>query len=640
MCGIAGQVRVDGASVEPELIHRMCAALEHRGPDSRGVHVAGEVGLGIQRLAVIDLSTGDQPIYNEDRSVVVVLNGEIYNYAELRENLRRAGHTFATDGDTEVIVHLYEEYGPDCVEMLHGMFAFALWDSRRRRLVVARDRLGKKPLFYAERAGAISFASELAALLQDGDIPREVDHRALHAYLGFLYIPAPLSAFQAVRKLPPATVMVYEGGRVSIKRYWSLDFSRKREVHDIEELHEEIRQAIRTAVRRRLVGDVPMGAHLSGGIDSSAVVAAMAREASGTIKTFSIGFDHKSFDELPAARQVAEHFGTEHREFTVRPDAVEILPQIVRHYGEPFADHSAIPSFYVSALTKEHVTVALNGDGGDESFAGYYSYVHTLRMNRLDRLPLSLRRMMGRAGLWLPTSGEDRSAMSRARRLATALPLDEPDRHSRYMSCFAPEDRDRLLTDEFRMLVGDHTPEDMIRDAWTAASGTDPLDVMQEVDITTWLPGDLIPKMDIATMAHGLEARSPFLDHELMQMAASIPAELKLPGMRKKGLLRDALKPWLPAGILERPKQGFCVPMASWLRNDLHQFACDVLLDPLTTSRGYFRSDEVGRLLRRHAEGTADHANQIWALLVQELWHREFIDGVSTTPTTVALATA
>src|SRR5215211_1522361 len=629
MCGIVGQVRADGGPVGPPLLERMCSALAHRGPDSRGLHCSPGAGLGIQRLRVIDLETGDQPIYNENRSIAVVLNGEIYNYAELRARLQRSGHRFATEGDTEAIVHLYEEEGPDCVSSLHGMFAFALWDSRRQQLLIARDRVGKKPLFYAERRGVLSFASELGALLQDEEIPREIDHRALDAYMTYLYVPAPLSAFRAVRKLPPATTLVYRAGRASLQRYWSLDFAAKREVGRIEELHEQIREAIRAAVRLRLVADVPVGAHLSGGIDSSAVVAAMAQQASGQVKTFSIGFGNSAFDELPAARRVAERFATDHHEFTVRPSAIEVLPRMVRHYGEPFGDSSAIPSFYVSALTREHVTVALNGDGGDESFAGYYSYIFSLLASRLDRIPLSLRRLGAGIGAHLPTSCENRSTLSRARRVSSGLTLDPPARFSRYMSCFDRPERERLYTDDYRTLLDGSSPESLIREAWERASGETMLDVMQEVDITTWLPGDLIPKVDIATMAHALEARSPLLDHELMQFAASIPAELKLPHMRKKGLLRDALRPWLPEDILTRPKQGFSVPLADWLRTDLRDFATAILLDPRSRDRGYFREGAVSDMLNSHVAGSADHSSRIWALLDHELWHREFVDGAA-----------
>jgi asparagine synthase (glutamine-hydrolysing) len=396
----------------------------------------------------------------------------------------------------------------------------------------------------------------------------------------------------------------------------------------LEALHEEIRAGIRKAVRRRLVADVPVGALLSGGIDSSAVVAAMAMEARGRVKTFSIGFDNASFNELPAARRVAELYDTEHIEFTVRPDAVEMLPHIVRHYGEPFADHSAIPTFQIAALTREHVTVALNGDGGDESFAGYYSYLRNLRAARFDRVPLWLRRAAAAAGARLPANGEVRSAVNRARRFSRALPLEPADRFVANQTYLHPGERAWLYTDDYSRLLGDSSPERVITDAWAAASGSALLDILQQVDIETLLAGDLIPKMDIATMAHALEARSPFLDHELMELAASIPAELRVPGMRKKGLLRDALRPWLPDEILERPKQGFCVPMAEWLRGDLRELAREILLDPGTSGRGYFREESVRRLLEEHTTRARDHSNRIWALMVHELWHREFVDRV------------
>jgi asparagine synthase (glutamine-hydrolysing) len=640
MCGIVGQARADGSPVDLRLLDGMCEALAHRGPDSRGLHHSPGVGLGIQRLRVIDLVTGDQPIHNEDGSVSVVLNGEIYNYAELRRRLERSGHRFATDGDTEVIVHLYEEHGPDCVHHLHGMFAFAVWDARRRQLLLARDRVGKKPLFYAERNGVLSFASELAALLQDEQIDRDIDHRALDAYLTYLYIPPPLSAFRAVRKLEPATTLVYRDGRSSLRRYWSLDYSRKRRPSDLEALHEEIRAGIRAAVKRRLVADVPVGALLSGGIDSSAVVAVMAQEAHGRVKTFSVGFDHETFNELPAARRVADWCGTEHHEFTVRPNAIELLPSIIRHYGEPFGDHSAIPSFQIAALTREHVTVALNGDGGDESFAGYYSYIYNLRAARLDGLPAWLRRSAASLGARLPTNGDVRSTLNRARRFSSALPLDPAERFIANQGYLDPGARARLYTPDYAKLLRDSEPEGLLRSAWDASSGEALLDVMQEVDIRTWLAGDLIPKMDIATMAYALEARSPFLDHELMQLAASIPAELKLPGMRKKGLLRDALKPWLPAEILARPKQGFCLPLADWLRNDLRDYAAEVLLDRTSRERGYFRERSVRGLLDDHAQGKADHGHQIWALLVHELWHRAFVDRLELGSTATARVAA
>jgi asparagine synthase (glutamine-hydrolysing) len=626
VCGIVGQVRADGAPVERDLLERMCAALAHRGPDARGIHRSPGAGLGIQRLRVIDLETGDQPVYNEDRTVAVVLNGEIYNYRELRRRLARAGHTFATQGDTEVIAHLYEEEGERCVESLRGMFAFAVWDLRRRQLLLARDRVGKKPLFYSARAAGLSFASELGSLLEDSEIEREVDPQALDSYLTLLYVPAPRTAFRGISKLPPATTLVYRGGRLSTRRYWRLNYSRKHVVEDRAELHEGIRDSIRRAVRRRMVADVPLGAFLSGGIDSSAVVAAMAEASTQPVKTFSIGFEHEAFNELPFAREVAERFETDHNELIVRPDAVELLPRIVRHFGEPFADSSAIPSFYLAEATRRHVTVALNGDGGDESFAGYPRYVSNSLAHRLDRLPVWLRRAGQQVGDLLPASSDVTSTLSRARRLGRGLALHPADRLARYTSCFDPEGRARLYTPEYEAAVGENDPERVIRSAWEDASGESVLDVLLEVDVRTYLPGDLLTKIDIATMAHGLEARSPFLDDELMQFAASIPASAKLRGGRKKAVLRDALRGWVPDSILDKRKQGFSVPLADWLRTDLREVAEDVLLDPRTRARGYFREGEVRRMLDRHNAHRSDDAPRIWALLVLETWHRELVD--------------
>jgi asparagine synthase (glutamine-hydrolysing) len=625
MCGIVGQLRPAGQRVDPELVERMCAGLEHRGPDSRGVHHGGRAAIGIQRLRVIDLNTGDQPIYNEDRSVVVVMNGEIYNYRELRADLQARGHTFATQGDTEVIVHLYEEHGADCVRHLHGMFAFALWDERRQQLVVARDRVGKKPMLYALRDGVLSFASEMQALLQDAEIPREVDHVALDRYLALGYVPAPLTALRDVRKLPPAHTLVMRDGKATIERYWALDYAQKLD-EPVEELCERIRNGLLAATRRRLISDVPLGAFLSGGIDSSAVVAAMAQLSSEPVRTFSIGFDHEAFDELPHARQVARQFGTVHEEFQVRADAIEVLPQIVRHHGEPFADSSAIPSFYLAELTRRHVTVALNGDGGDESFAGYQRYVANAVAGRLDRLPAPLRRALAAVGGRVADDGEVSSVRNRVRRLAGGMALDAPARYARYVSWFDGAQRGALYSPSFTAAIGDADAGDEIAARWAAASGTSVVDRMLEVDAGSYLVDDLIAKVDIATMAHALEARSPFLDHQMMELAASIPAEHKVRGAEKKWILREALRPWLSGEILDRPKQGFSVPLSSWLRSDLQGWARDILLDPSSLGRGYFEPAGVTRLLDRHAAGADGDAKRIYALLMLELWHREFVD--------------
>ena len=623
-----GDGPVDRATIE-----NMCAALEHRGPDSRGLFVEKDVGLGIQRLRVVDLVTGDQPIFSEDGSVVVVLNGEIYNFQELRTRLRSQGHRFATGGDTEVIVHLYEEHGLDCVRYLHGMFAFALWDKRKRRLLLARDRIGKKPLFYTVRDGGMSFASELRSLIADPDTERQVDPQAIDQFLAYGYVPSPLSIFRGVRKLPPAHTLVFENGTARLDRYWRLDYSRKLTLADPRELHEPIREQLRAATRRRMIADVPLGAFLSGGIDSSAVVAAMAEASSSPVKTFSIGFDDDRFDELQYARRIAEMFGTDHHEFVVRPDAISIVPKIVRHYGEPFADASAIPSFYLSELTRNHVTVALNGDGGDESFGGYTRYVANRLGARLDRLPESLRRALAARASGLG-GGDLTSLSNKARRLMEGLPLGPAGRYERYMSWMDPAARARLYSDDFATAVRHTGGVVGIAGAWKEASGPDVIDVMLEVDVTTYLPGDLITKIDIATMAYALEARSPLLDHELMEFAASIPAELKVRGREKKWIFREALRGWVPDEILDRPKQGFSVPIGDWFRNDLHDVARDVLLDPGTLARGYFQPEIVRSMLERHAQGVDAETKPLWALFMFELWQREFVDRE---PSTLAL---
>jgi asparagine synthase (glutamine-hydrolysing) len=622
MCGIAGIARATRAAVDPVVLERMCEQQAHRGPDARGLHFDDGVGLGIQRLRVIDLVTGDQPIHNEDRTVTVVLNGEIYNFRELRQRLRRSGHRFSTEGDTEVIVHLYEDLGTACVRELHGMFAFALWDSRRHQLLLARDRVGKKPLFYCERRGALSFASELGALMQDPEVPREIDHHALDAYLAYGYIPAPASAFAAVRKLMPASTLTYRQGAVESERYWRLDYSRKRAAQPAPEAHEQIRSAIRRAVRRRMIADVPTGAFLSGGVDSAAVVAAMAESSSTPVKTFSIGFEEDRYNELPLARRTAQEFATDHHELMVRPDAIEILPKVVRHYGEPFADASAIPSFYLSRFAREHVTVALNGDGGDESFAGYQRYTTNLALAELDRLPLRLRRAASAAARRAPLGGDPRSLLSRLGRFAIASGLDRERRYISQQSVFTTAERNQLYTPEYSALLGCPPTDDVLLDPWRSSTGADLLDQLLDVDVNTYLPGDLLAKIDVATMAYSLEGRSPLLDHELMELAASLPAESKASHGLRKRVLRSALRGWVPDEILDAPKRGFELPVARWFRGELRDYSREVLLDTPAISRGWCREAEVRRLLDEHANATHDHGRGIWRLLVLELWYQ------------------
>jgi asparagine synthase (glutamine-hydrolysing) len=627
VCGIAGKVTLRGGS-QAELVERMCARQEHRGPDSRGIHRSNGVALGIQRLRIIDLETGDQPIYNEDRSVAVVLNGEIYNFPELRAELEGRGHSFYTHSDTEVIVHLYEELGPALVERLNGMFAFAVWDEPRQRLLLARDRVGKKPLFYAEGEGWLSFASELPALMADTDIPTRIDPSSIDCYLAYGYIPAPWSVWRDVRKLPPAHTLVWENGHSRIERYWELDYSKKRP-DGRGELEEGLRQRLRAAVRRRMISDVPLGAFLSGGVDSSIVVSEMAAASSQAVKTYSIGFEDEEYNELPRARVIAEQFGTDHHEFVVQPDAIELVPKLVRHYGEPYGDSSAIPTFYLAELTRRHVTVALNGDGGDEDFAGYLRHVANSVTAQLDHVPRPLRRGAAAMGRALPRRPGSKTLLSRAQRLLASVEADAIERYRRHVSVFNDAERAELLDPGFRAELDPNRAVDVIADPWRAASGSSMLDRLLEVDVNTYLPGDLLVKVDIATMAYSLEARSPFLDPEVMEFAASLPPREKASWGRKKFILREAYRGRVPDSILDGAKRGFGVPLGTWFRGDLHEYARDLLLDPMTLGRGYFKESAVRGILDGHAAGQGDRAMQLWILVMLESWHREVAAGQS-----------
>jgi asparagine synthase (glutamine-hydrolysing) len=623
VCGIAGKIDFSGP-VDADIVLRMCGSIRHRGPDSQGTFVKGGVGLGTQRLAIIDVAGGDQPISNEDGSVVLVQNGEIYNYLELRDQLTRRGHRFTTDCDTEVLVHLYEEHGEAMVHRLRGMFAFVLWDERRRQLFCARDRVGKKPLFWARTGPRFWFASELAALLEDPALDRELDYRALASYLTLEYVPHPLSAFAAIRKLPPAcTLTVSEQGE-RIDRYWSLDYSSKLAGVPSAELEERLWAELREATRIRLMSEVPLGVFLSGGLDSSAIVAAMAQESAQPVKTFSIGFSDKSYDELAYARRVAEHFATEHHEFRVEPDALAILPKLVRHFGEPFADPAAVPTFYLAELARRHVTVALNGDGGDESFAGYQRYVAA--PSRLDRVPRSIRRVAPLIAGVLPDGAHPSSFRTRVKRLSEIVGMSFATRYATRIGAFDATRRERLFTPEFAAAVNGARPEAFVEEAWGSAPAGNPVDRLLATDVATYLPDDLLVKVDIASMACSLEARSPFLDHHLMEFAASLPPEQKLERGATKVILKRALRRVIPPEILDRPKQGFSVPLAQWFRNELRDLPTEILLDPRAIDRGYFRRDEVEDIIREHRDGIANHSRRLWVLLQFELWHREVVE--------------
>jgi asparagine synthase (glutamine-hydrolysing) len=634
MCGIAGKIDF-GGPVDASVIHRMCAVMEHRGPDARGVFVQNGVGLGMQRLAIIDIAGGDQPIFNEDQTVALVMNGEIYNFQELREDLVRRGHRFSSHVDAEVIVHLYEEHGHDLVQHLRGMFAFAIWDERRQQLLCMRDRVGKKPLFWARHGSRIWFGSEVRALLQDGELERSVDPAALDAYLAFSYVPDPLCAFEGIHKLPPASMLVVNRDGETVSRYWSLDYSEKLRGASEAELAERLWLHLREATRIRLMSEVPLGALLSGGIDSSAVVAAMAEQVTGPVKTFSIGFSDSDFDEVRFARQVAEQFATDHHEFRVEPDALSIMPKLARHYGEPYGDPSAIPSFYLAELASRHVTVALNGDGGDESFAGYSRYFARRRSDRLAGLPASIRQLAAMSGSLLPTGGSTHGNLARLRRLSARLVMTPDQRWASLMSAFDEEGRTRILARGFRTHIEEGATARTISVPWQHSTAAYELDRSLDVDINTYLPGDLLVKMDIATMAYSLEARSPFLDHRLMEFAARLPPELKRIGADGKRILKRAMRGKLPDEILDRPKKGFDVPLAGWFRSELRNLPGEVLLDPHTIARGYFQRREVERLIEEHQLGRADHSIKLWLLVQLELWHREVVEA---RPAAIAVA--
>jgi asparagine synthase (glutamine-hydrolysing) len=634
MCGITGKVSRNGR-VDAELLARMCAVLEHRGPDSRGIHVKDGIGLGVQRLRVIDLEKGDQPIFNEDGSVVVVFNGEIYNYRELRADLLRAGHRFSTEGDTEVLVHLYEDHGAGLVRFLRGMFAFALWDEREKRMLLGRDRVGKKPLFYYERNGEMWFGSEAKAILQDPSVPREPDYAAIDAYLKYQYVPHPLSSFAGMRKLPPAHTLSWQNGSSRIARYWKLSYGPLEPLPAIEEAHEEIRRLLLDATRLRLRSDVPLGTFLSGGVDSSGVVAAMAKQSTQPVKTFSIGFDVTAYDETAHARRVAELFSTDHHELRVEPKAMEVLPRLVWHYGEPFADHSAIPSFYLAELTRRHVIVALNGDGGDESFAGYVRYGSWAE--RLAALPAPLRRPLAIAASAVADRNGSNSFRSRLNRLGNAVAAGKADAYAMRMSIFDDCERDELYTSEMKELVRGADSTSFIRECFDRSDAGDRVNELLDVDVQTYLPGDLLVKMDIATMAHSLEVRSPFLDHPLMEFAAGLPGPWKISGKTTKKLLKDALRPWLPDDLLNRPKWGFGVPIAEWFRGSLRHLPREVLLDGSAYVQRLVRSSAVERLISEHARGERDNSHRLWALIQLELWFQTFIEAHPREPLTLSV---
>jgi asparagine synthase (glutamine-hydrolysing) len=612
MCGIAGWAGDVGG--DRDTLRRMCAAIAHRGPDDAGdLFVPGKVALGFQRLAIIDLETGEQPIASEDSNVHVTCNGEIYNFRRLRAELQSRGHDFRSGSDSEVIAHLYEEREAGCVSDLQGMFAIALWDDRAERLLLARDRLGVKPLYWAPAGEGILYASEPGAILASGLVDRRPDPRALLDYLTLQYVPPPRSGFAGIRKLAPGETLVYERGRTRIERYWQLDFSKAEE--GSEEALERLDSLLAEATRDRLVADVPLGAFLSGGIDSSLVVGYMA-EASSEVKTFSIDFPEAGFSEGEHARRVAEIYGTEHEDRVLEPAMVPLIADAVRHAGEPFADSSAIPTLLLSRMTRERVTVALSGDGGDEAFAGYQRYL-AVGEREIGRGAARVLAKSGALSL-LP----DRAG--RLRRAAGFRALAPGERYASLMSHFTPADLSLLCTPSFIATAGN--PEAVWEETLTLPD-LPGVDRYLALDTATYLPGDLLLKVDRMSMSTALEVRSPLLDHRVQEFAAGLPARMKLRGRTTKWALKElASRRGLPADLVGRRKQGFGVPVGTWLRGELRPWVEDLLLDSRNLGRGYFDPQEVRRLLREHLDGSADHTYRVWNLAVLEQWHRSWVD--------------
>lgn len=629
MCGICGGILFDRSRrMDLTLIERMTSTLVHRGPDDKGIYCKGATGLGHRRLSIIDLSPlARQPLSNEDDTIHILVNGEIYNYRPLRESLVEKGHIFGSRSDSEVALHLYEEQGEGFVKDLFGMFSICIWDERAKRLLLVRDRSGQKPLFYSITEEGLFFGSEIKAILANPKISKEIDIEGLHDYLTFQYVPHPKTIYKAIKKLPAAHYLLWENGRVSIKKYWDIDYTQKRQDCPVEKLIEEFLALFEDAVRIRLMSDVPLGAFLSGGIDSSAIVAMMSRLSDRPVKTFSIGFEDDSYNELPYAKRIAELYNTDHYEYIVKPDATEILPKIIWHYDEPFADSSAVPTFYLAKMTRQKVTVALNGDGGDESFAGYHRYVADRLAAVYTRVPAWLGPgILEWTARILPCDYRHKGFVRRLKRFADAMGERPERRYCRWICFFDNHTKAALYTNDLAEQLKASDSYQYIEGWYERALATGFLDKTLYVDVHTYLPDDLLVKVDIATMAHALEARSPFLDHRVMEFAASLPEDLKLRGINKKYFLKQAFRGIIPKRLLNRPKMGFGVPIDIWFRGALREMAYDTLLSKKAIWRGYFRPEGVKQLLDTHCQKKGDHSYRIWALLILELWHREFID--------------
>ncbi len=647
MCGICGAVWTDpNGTLSAESLKAMMDRLVHRGPDDAGEYRDDHAALGFRRLSIIDLAGGHQPLSNEDGTVWTVFNGEIYNFPALRRRLEAKGHVLRSSGDTEVLVHLYEDEGTRMFSLLRGMFALAIWDARRRTLVLARDRLGQKPLVYRHDGRRLVFASELKALLAlpESDVPRSVDPLALDQYLTYGYVPHPRTILEGTHKLPPAHYAVWRGGALDVQPYWQLDGNSER-IRPVEEDIEELRTTLGDAVREQMIADVPLGAFLSGGIDSTIIVGLMQQSSSRPVKTFAIGFPDPRYDETRYAELAARQLGTEHQTFIVEPKAWETLPELAWQFDEPFADSSALPTWYVSRETRRAVTVALTGDAGDELFGGYDRYRALALTELFQRLPAGPRHLLGGTMVRvLPRAAQSKTRLRGLQRLFEHINEPAQDRYLGWMTNFDEAARLTLYSDEQLDLLAsagsalsdpsEADPAALLTAALAQAGRRDPVTRAMVADLTTYLPGDLLVKVDLASMAHSLECRGPFLDHRVVELAMAMPLDRKiqLRSGRSKVVLKQAFSDLLPPPIKTRSKMGFGVPISQWFRNELKQELRDVLLDPVCLGRGLFRPEAIENLVAEHVEGKREHSHRLWALLMLELWFRRHLDAKAPVP--------
>ncbi len=638
MCAVCGKIYIDRSrKVDPQLIEKMSYLMRHRGPDDAGFYVKKNVGLGHRRLSIIDLACGHQPLTNEDNSLVIVYNGEIYNYRTLRLELQKKGHQFKTNSDTEVILHLFEDEKEQCVNKLWGMFAFAIWDEANQQLFLARDRLGKKPLYYTLQNDCFLFASELKALLIDTDVSLNLDETAIHDYLTFQYVPYPSTIFKGIYKMPPASYLIFAHGKISINRYWELQYEPKQEI-TFEQAKEKTRALLDDAVKIRLESEVPLGVFLSGGVDSSAVVAFMRRHITGELKTFSIGFEEEEFNELPYARKVAQLFETNHQEFIVKPDAIAVLPHLVWHFDEPYADSSALPTYYVAKMARQYVTVALNGDGGDESFCGYTRYQGFRPFQRFSHIPVVLRKQLLKPlSRFLFNQFPDNVLFEKLFYITDVSLMSPEEQYAQMMIIFRDYMKPLMYSERLLPLVKQKKSIERTLSFMRDEKLRYMIDKMNYSDIMTYLVDDLLPKMDRMTMAHSLEGRSPFLDHRILEFAVSLPPEIRFKNNVLKYLLKHALTGILPDDILWRQKRGFGVPISHWFKKELFDFAREVLLSRRAIERGLFKMKYIQKLLDDHQQGRQNHHHRLWALLNLELWFRTFVDRTDITEGPITL---